>query len=115
MARAREIAALALVVAAAATALPQAGWNAAAHVSLVEALADGTPRIDHHLNQSGDIAWIDGHFYAAKSPGLAVISLPLYLVLDAFDGFPPKQEASSGPPGAQAVPERATDDLGHGG
>jgi hypothetical protein len=107
VARAREIAALALVVAAAATALPQAGWNAGAHFALLESLADGTPRIDDHLNQSGDIAWIDGHFYAAKSPGLAVISLPLYLVLDAFDGFPPKQEASSGPPGAQAVPERA--------
>jgi hypothetical protein len=105
--RLREIAALALVVAAAATALPQAGWNAAAHFSLVEALADGTPRIDHHLNQSGDIAYVDGHFYAAKSPGLAVFSLPLYLVLQAADGFPPKQPASSGPPGAQAVPERA--------
>lgn len=107
MTRAREIVALALVVAAAATALPQAGWNAAAHFSLVEALADGTPRIDDHLNQSGDIAWIDGHFYAAKSPGLAVISLPLYLVLDALDAFPPKQKSTSGPPGAQAVPERA--------
>jgi hypothetical protein len=107
MTRAREIAALALVVAAAATALPQAGWNAAAHFALVEALADGTPRIDDHLNQSGDIAWIDGHFYAAKSPGLAVISLPLYLVLEAFDAFPAKQETTSGPPGAQAVPERA--------
>jgi hypothetical protein len=107
VARAREIAALALVVAAAATALPQAGWNAAAHFALVEALADGTPQIDHHLNQSGDIAWIDGHFYAAKSPGLAVISLPLYLVLDAFDAIPPRQETTSGPPGAQAVPERA--------
>jgi hypothetical protein len=107
VARAREIAALALVVAAAATALPQGGWNAGAHFALLESLADGTPRIDDHLNQSGDIAWIDGHFYAAKSPGLAVISLPLYLVLDGLDAFPPKQEASSGPPGAQAVPERA--------
>ena len=74
--------------------LPQAGWNAGAHFALVESLADGTPRIDDHLNQSGDIAWIDGHFYAAKSPGLAVISLPLYLVLDGLDALPPKQEAS---------------------
>jgi hypothetical protein len=107
VARAREIAALALVVVAAATPLPQAGWNAAAHFSLVESLADGTPRIDEHLNQSGDIAWVDGHFYAAKSPGLAAFSLPLYVTLDAADSFPPKQEASSGLPGAQAVPERS--------
>ena len=102
--RAREIAALALAVAAAATALPQAGWNAAAHFSLVEALADGTPRIDEHLNQGGDIAYVDGHFYAAKSPGLAVFSLPLYLVLHAADEFPPKQPASSGPPARRPCP-----------
>ena len=61
----REVAALALVVVAAATVLPEAGWNATAHYALVESLADGTPRIDGHLNQGGDVAWVDGHFYAA--------------------------------------------------
>jgi len=52
----REVAALALVVTAAATVLPEAGWNATAHYALVESLADGTPRIDRHLNQGGDLA-----------------------------------------------------------
>jgi hypothetical protein len=107
VARLREIVALALVAVAAATQLPQAGWNAGAHYALVESLADGTPSIDGHLNQSGDIAYVDGHYYAAKSPGLAVFSLPLYLAYDAAGVIPAKQEANSGPPGAEAVAERA--------
>ena len=69
--RVRELLAIALVAVAAATQIPYPGWNAGAHYALVRSLVDGTPRIDKHLNQSGDIAWVDGHFYAAKSPGLA--------------------------------------------
>ena len=99
----REVAALALVVTAAATVLPEAGWNATAHYALVESLADGTPRIDRHLNQGGDLAWVDGHFYAAKSPGLAFASLPLYVALDAVGAVPAKEAATQGPPGARGV------------
>jgi hypothetical protein len=105
--RPREIVALALVVVAAATVLPQDGWNATAHYSLVESLADGTPRIDDHLNQGGDIAWVDGHFYAAKSPGLAFASLPLYAALDGLDAVPAKEETTLGPPGGRGVTQRA--------
>ena len=103
----REIAALALIALAAATILPQAGWNATAHYSLVESLADGTPRIDGHLNQGGDIAFYDGHFYAAKSPGLAFASMPLYVALDAAEALPAKSATTQGPPNARGVGEKA--------
>jgi hypothetical protein len=105
--RLREIVVLALVALAAASVLPQDGWNATAHYSLVESLADRTPRIDDHLNQGGDIAWVDGHFYAAKSPGLALGSLPLYAALDGVDAVPAKEDTTLGPPGARGVTQRA--------
>jgi hypothetical protein len=105
--RLREIVALALVALAAATVLPQDGWNATAHYALVESLADGTPRIDDHLNQGGDIAWVGGHFYAAKSPGLAFASLPLYGTFAATRALPATEETTLGPPGAIGVTQRA--------
>jgi hypothetical protein len=102
-----EIGALALVALSAATQLPQAGWNAAAHFALIESLADGTPQIDAHLNQSGDIAWVDGHYYAAKSPGLAFYALPWFLAVEKLGVIPAKYDTTAGPPGARAAPERA--------
>jgi len=68
---------------------------------------DGSPSIDRHLNQSGDIAYVDGHYYAAKSPGLATFSLPLYLAY-RFAGVVPKEPATKyGPPGAHLATRRA--------
>jgi hypothetical protein len=92
---------------AAATQRPLTGWNAGAHYALVQSLADGTPRIDRHLNQSGDIAYVDGHYYAAKSPGLAVLSLPVYLAFDAAGSVTPTSPTSLGPPGARGIQEHA--------
>jgi len=103
MTRALEIAALALVAIAAATQNPLTGWNPGAHYALVQSLADGTPRIDDHLNQSGDIAYVDGHYYAAKSPGLAVLSLPVYLAFDATGSVTPTSPTTLGPPGARGI------------
>jgi len=96
-----------LVTAAVAVELPTNGWNATAHYALVESLADGTPIIDGNLNQSGDIAWVDGHFFAAKSPGLAFLSLPSYLLFEHAGALPPKTATDSGPPGARFVERRA--------
>ena len=103
----REFAALTLVTAAVAVELPTNGWNATSHYALVESLADGTPVIDRNLNQSGDVAWTDGHFFAAKSPGLAFVSLPFYLVFREAGWLPPKTDADGGPPGARFVERRA--------
>jgi hypothetical protein len=106
--RARELLAIVVLAAATATQLPLPGWNAGAHYALVQSLADGTPIIDGHLNQSGDIAWVDGHFYAAKSPGLAALSVPAYIVFEATGALPPTADAAGqGPPGARRVSEHA--------
>ena len=103
----RELVALSLVTAAVAVELPTNGWNATAHYALVESLADGTPVIDRNLNQSGDIAWVDGRFYAAKSPGLAFLSLPSYLLFRDAGALPPKTAREGGPPGARFVERKA--------
>jgi hypothetical protein len=102
-----ETVALALVALAAATVLPEAGWNATAHYALVESLADGTPRIDGNVNQGGDIAWVDGHFYAAKAPGLALASVPFYGAFSAAGLVPEQEPTDAGPPGAESVVEEA--------
>ena len=62
------------------------GWAQQAHFAEVRALASGRAEIDRWHWETGDKAWIDGHFYSVKSPGLAVLSLPFYAVIDAFGG-----------------------------
>src|SRR5512134_818248 len=99
------IAAIALVAIAAASRTPDDGWNGAAHFALAQSLADGTPRIDGHLNQSGDISYVDGHFYATKAPGLAMASLPAYALARGF-GAIPSGSPTSPPPGAHRVEGR---------
>jgi hypothetical protein len=58
------------------------GWNAGAHFALVRSLGDGTAKIDTYRNETGDVGWYRGHYYAAKAPGLALYSLPPWLVLE---------------------------------
>lgn len=58
-----------------------AGWNASAHFALVRSLADGTAKIDPYREETGDVGWYRGHYYTAKAPGLALYSLPLWMVL----------------------------------
>ena len=96
------IAAIVLVAIAAAVRVPEDGWNGEAHFALVQSLADGTPRIDDHLNQSGDIAYVEGHYYAAKAPGLAMFSLPSYALAEAL-GVIPLGSPTSPPEGAHTV------------
>jgi hypothetical protein len=62
------------------------GWAQLAHYSQVRAFAEGRPQIDRWHWETGDKAWIDGHFYSVKSPGVAGLSLPLYLALDSEPG-----------------------------
>ena len=60
------------------------GWNQSAHYALVRALADGTAVVDRYRDETGDVSWVDGHYYAAKAPGLALTVLPVYVMLDAL-------------------------------
>ncbi len=81
---------LAVAALAAAFAWPAQGpgANQNAHYALVRALADGTPRIDRTRHEVGyvgtaDVSHYRGHYYAAKAPGLAFATLPVYLALEA--------------------------------
>jgi hypothetical protein len=74
------------------------GENQGAHYALVKSLTRGTPYIDETRREVGDlgtsdVAYIDGHVYAAKPPGLAMASVPPYLVAKSL-GVP-----STGDPG----------------
>lgn len=41
----------------------------------------------------GDLSFIKGHYYAAKSPGLAFLALPPYLLLKAGGDAKPIRES----------------------
>jgi hypothetical protein len=78
---------LSLVVAYAV--MVQGPGNQNAHDSLTRALAKGTPTIDQTRYETGqwyptgDVTYTNGHFYAAKTPGLAFASLPEYFPMKA--------------------------------
>ena len=103
------IAAICLVGVAAALILQPVGCNQTAHLGLVKALTDGTPRIDAYAAETCDTAYIDGHYYAAKAPGLALASFPWYGTLRLAGlavGQAPR--ASSWPQAMLELPRRAT-------
>jgi hypothetical protein len=62
------------------------GWAQLGHYSQVRALADGQAQIDRWHWETNDKAWVDGHFYSVKSPGVAALSLPFYLAIDGLGG-----------------------------
>ena len=75
---ARATAALSLgsLTLAAAFVVQSSGPNQAAHFALVRSLATGTAEIDPR--ETIDASYVDGRYYAAKAPGLALWSLPWY-------------------------------------
>ena len=81
---------------AAALVLQPSGCNQTAHFALVKALHDGTPKIDRYAGETCDTAYIDGHYYAAKAPGLALLTEPWYAALRS-SGWTP----SLTPPGSR--------------
>src|SRR6059036_1269894 len=81
--RFRDLVPLALLALAFGSVQVDPGPNQNAHMARVTALAHGTPRIDRYHWWSRDVAYIDGHYYAAKAPGLAVFTLPWYFALRA--------------------------------
>jgi hypothetical protein len=65
------------------------GWNQNAHLALVRALSHGTPIVEGYVRYTGDLAEHDGHIYVAKAPGVALLTVGPYFVLDrsgALDG-----------------------------
>lgn len=86
MSRRLELAAIAALVFAYAYLIQPTGENQEAHYALTRALADGKPYIDDYAR--GELSTVDstrfeGHQYAAKAPGLAAFSVPVYIGLEA--------------------------------
>ena len=105
---ARRVELLAVVLVAASWALWQipSGANQTAHLATVVSLSEGSSNIDAHRNWTGDTAFVDGHTYAAKAPGLALWTTPYYVVLEHL-GLTPEPPAADVPfPQAQqAMPQ----------
>ncbi len=59
------------------------GWAQLSSYAQVRALAAGRSEIDRWQWETRDKAWVGGHFYSVKAPGLAALTLPAYLALDA--------------------------------
>ena len=66
------------------TSLHQTGWAQLGHYAEVRALSDGRKNVDPWHWETGDVAYIDGHYYSVKSPGRAAITLPPYHLLEAL-------------------------------
>ncbi len=79
--RALGLAAVVLVAIAAGLVLQPPGCNQTAHLALVKSIVEGSPRIDRFEAQTCDDAYIEGHYYAAKAPGLALFTAPWYGLL----------------------------------
>jgi hypothetical protein len=64
------------------------GYNQNAHYAFIRALADGKPYVDKAIGEIGEVSTRDtsefeGHTYATKAPGLALVSLPAFAVVKA--------------------------------
>jgi hypothetical protein len=71
------------------------GWAQLAHYAQVRAFADGRAQIDRWQWETKDKAWVDGHFYSVKAPGLPAFTLPVYLALDALGAKSVAREAAA--------------------
>lgn len=65
------------------------GWNELSRLDLTVALArDHTARIDAYSRNTGDKAEYNGHVYSDKAPGLSLLAVPAFLLLDRLEGRP---------------------------
>jgi hypothetical protein len=64
----------------------QMGWAQEAHFDQVQAFDKGQAQIDQWHWDTNDKAWVDGHFYSVKSPGMAALTTPLYAAIQDLGG-----------------------------
>jgi hypothetical protein len=64
----------------------QMGWAQMGHFDQVQAFSKGRTQIDQWHWNTNDKAWVDGHFYSVKSPGVAALTTPLYLAIEDLGG-----------------------------
>src|SRR5579875_1716928 len=82
--RRTALVALGLLAVAYATLLESYSWNQTATFDLIKALSHGHLSIDPYQQNTGDKAFYHGHWYSARAPGVAMFSLPFYLLLKAL-------------------------------
>ena len=58
------------------------GENQFAHLALVRSLAEGTAIVDPYRPETKDLSWFEGHYYSTKAPGLALLTVGPYFVLE---------------------------------
>ena len=64
----------------------QMGWAQMGHFDQVQAFSKGQAQIDQWHWDTNDKAWVDGHFYSVKSPGVAALTTPLYMAIKDLGG-----------------------------
>ena len=64
----------------------QMGWAQMAHFDQVQAFSKGQAQIDRWHWDTNDKAWVDGHFYSVKSPGMAALTTPFYVAIKDLGG-----------------------------
>ena len=56
------------------------GWNPNSRLDLTRALAEQhTLAIDDYVGNTGDWAYFNGHYYAAKAPGFSLLAVPVWI------------------------------------
>jgi hypothetical protein len=89
----RTLIVVALVAVAGAWLIQPPGANQSAHYVAIQSLASGQHNVDLLARDAIDLAWADGHYHAAKSPGLDLLLAPIAIGLrDAgvrFNNAPP--------------------------
>jgi len=106
---------IALAAIALAYSLPiqSVGCAQTAHYANTKAIAAGTPHIDRWAGETCDLVRRDGHFYAAKAPGMDLLAAPWYLFLHAVGAVPRNRFGRAPfPVGMAGVAPRALWQLG---
>jgi hypothetical protein len=71
------------------------GWAQTANLAQVRALDRGQAQIDPWHWETKDKAWVDGHFYSVKAPGLSLLTAPVYWAFDHAGGWNAADRAAS--------------------
>jgi hypothetical protein len=63
------------------------GVNANAHFATVRSITKGHAYVDEFRSETSDVSWYHGHYYAAKAPGLALLTVGPYILLRSSGVF----------------------------
>ena len=78
-----------------------AGWNENSTLDMTKAMVDGhTFKIDSLSNNTNDVIYYKGNYYADKVPGLPILAVPVYFVYKQVFGnvdFPKGLELANFP------------------